>query len=277
MSDPHSRLLADAAPSDVSTRPFAHLTRTTAVPPDVYADLAATFPSLAKIAAGRAFGSNQALRTTAREVAADPETPPRWREFFGYHTSAAYWRDVVRLFAAHFRRAFPDLEARIDRPYEDWRVAPRGTDVPADVRLDCQFVVNTPVAAKSSVKTAHVDKYDKIFSALFYLPDSGEAGAGGDLELYAWRRAPRFVKHRVLERDVEHVKTVPYAPNTYVAFVNSEQAVHGVSPRGVTAVPRRYVNFIAEVPLKAFRPRQVGPMLRLVHKLASPAGGDEAY
>jgi hypothetical protein len=87
-----------------------------------------------------------------------------------------------------------------------------------------------------------------------------DQAAGGDLDLYRWRRSPRFVRHRVLSADVEHAKTVRYAPNTYVAFVNSPWSVHGVSPRAVTSVPRRYVNFIAEIPARAFAtPQLCGP------------------
>jgi hypothetical protein len=53
------------------------------------------------------------------------------------------------------------------------------------------------------------------------------------------------------------MKTVQYAANAYACFVNSEQAVHAVSPRGVTNVPRRYINFIAELPVKVFEPKQL--------------------
>jgi hypothetical protein len=127
--------------------------------------------------------------------------------------------------------------------------------------------MNTPVTKRSSVKTPHVDKYDKIFSALFYMRAHDDRTTGGDLDLYRWRRAPRFLKHRVLPDDVEHMKTIAYAPNTYVAFVNSPQSVHGVSPRDVTTVPRRYINFIAEVPVRAFEPRQANLWHRWRHRL----------
>jgi hypothetical protein len=271
------RLLASDDAQAVHQAPFAHVVVAPAIDAPVYERLAAAFPALERFSGhGDLAASNRAIRMNAADVARDDRVVRSWRDFFAYHTSAEHWHDIVRVFGESLRREYPDLEDRIGRPYRDWRAAPRGTDAPADVRLDCQFVVNTPVTARSSVKTAHVDKYDKIFSALFYLPDPRERGAGGDLELYAWRRAPRFVKHRVLDRDVEPVKTIAYAPNTYVAFVNSPRSVHGVSPRAVTDVPRRYVNFVAEVPRPAFRPKQVGPLLRLVRAVA-PASGDDAY
>lgn len=258
------KLLSDAKPSDIITEPYAHYTQSDVVPAPLYEELSAGFPSLAVIVNNRIdIGSNEAVRMTAKQVLGDRRTSPLWREFFDYHTSAEYWRDVARLFAPHFRRQFPDLEERVGRAYEDWRVAPRGYAGDADVRLECQFVMNTPVTHKSSVKTAHVDLCDKIFSGLFYLRDPRDQSRGGDLDLYDWRREPRFIGHRTLGRDVEPVKTVFYRANSYICFVNSPHAVHGVSPRDVTDVPRRYLNFITELPIKAFEPKQIGRLQRL--------------
>lgn len=257
------KLLSGVQPGDVVTEPYAHHTRTDAVPAALYEELAQGFPSLGVIVNDRMdIGSNEAVRMTAKQVLGDRRISPLWREFFEYHTSAEYWREVARLFAIHFRREFPGLEEKIGRAYEDWRVMPRGYAGDADVRLDCQFVMNTPVTQKSSVKTAHIDLCDKIFSALFYMRDPRDRSEGGDLCLYDWRRDPRFIKHRALTRDVALVKTVPYRPNSYLCFVNSPQAVHGVSPRETTDVPRRYINFIAELPIKAFEPKQMGRLQR---------------
>lgn len=273
------RLLLDAKPTDVVTEPYAHLYRADVVPNAMYEELAAGFPSLEMIVNGRAdIGSNEAVRMTVKQVLSDRRISPLWREFFEYHTSADYWRDVTRLFAPHFRREFPGLEERMGRAYEDWRVMPRGFSGEADIRLDCQFVMNTPVTKKSTVKTPHIDLCDKIFSALFYMRDPADHSEGGDLDLYDWRRDPRFVKHRTLNRDVELVKTVPYRANSYVCFVNSAEAVHGVSPRGLTQVPRRYINFIAELPVKAFEPRQLSRLQKFWY--ASEVGlalGDDKY
>jgi hypothetical protein len=251
------RLLADLRKEDVLDTPYAHFTRDNMVAADVYAALETEFPSLEMILNGRAAASNQAVRMTVKQVLNDRRISPLWREFFEYHTSGEYWRDVVRLFGERFRRSFPNLEERVGRRYEDWRVVPRGFAGEADIHLDCQFVMNTPVTEVGSVKTAHVDLCDKIFSALFYFRQAGDDTPGGDFEIYRWRRSPRFIKHRSMDRDVEKVKIVKYAANAYVCFLNSEQAVHGVSPRGITEIPRRYINFIAELPIKAFEPKQL--------------------
>ena len=273
------KLLSSVEPSDVVTEPYAHYTRTGVVPASLYQELAADFPSLGTIVNDRTdIGSNEAVRMTTKQVLSDRRISPLWREFFEYHTSTEYWRDVTRLFASHFRREFPGLEERIGRAYEDWRVMPRGYAGEADVRLDCQFVMNTPVTRKSSVKTAHIDLCDKIFSALFYMRDPRDHSQGGDLDIYDWRREPRFVKHRTLMRDVELVKTVPYQANSYLCFVNSPAAVHGVSPRDETDVPRRYINFIAELPIKAFEPKQIGRLQQLWYASeVDEAMGDDKY
>ena len=274
---PH--LLSDITTEDIVKEPFLHFVRTKAVPTAVYEQLAVGFPSLETIVGrGAEVGSNVAVRMSSKEVLNDRRIPYLWREFFAYYTSAAYWREVVRVFARDFRREFPGLEDRVGRAYEDWRVVPRGCDGEAEVRLDCQFVMNTPVVKPSSVKTPHVDLCDKIFSALLYFRDPADIAAGGDLDLYRWRRKPRFVKHRVLERDVEHVQTVKYAANAYICFVNSESAVHGVSPRGVTSIPRRYINFIAELPVKAFKPKQLSKLHRLLFSAKEAASrGEDSY
>jgi hypothetical protein len=257
------RLLSDVDPTEIVTTPYPHYTRADVVPAPLYEELAAGFPSLATIASDRTdLRSNAAVRMTAKQVLGDRRISPLWREFFDYHTSAEYWRDVTRLFTPHFRCALPALEDEVGRPYEDWRVMPRGYAGEAEVRLDCQFVMNTPVPQRRHASTVHVNLCDKIFSAQFHMRDPDDQSEGGDFDLYQWRREPRFVKLHALNRDVALAKTVPYRANSYVCFVNSAKAVHGLSPRAATEMPQRYINFIAELPMKTFEPKQLGRLLR---------------
>jgi hypothetical protein len=71
---------------------------------------------------------------------------------------------------------------------------------------------------------------------------------GGELELYRHNpAAAQFDKrHQLIRGDFEVARTVPYRPNMLVMWVNSPRALHGVSPRHPTSVPRRYVNIICE-------------------------------
>jgi hypothetical protein len=274
---PH--LLDSATANDVSSSPYPHLVRLGALRSDLYQALAAEFPTLSDILNGRTdYGNNEAVRMTVRQVLTERRVSRQWQDFFAYHTSQDYWKQITRLFAHHFRTEFPGLEERVGRAYEDWRVIPRGFAGDAEVRLDCQFVMNTPVTQASSVKTPHVDLCDKIFSSLLYFRSEEDQVSGGDLDLYAWHRKPRFIKHRALNTDIDLVETVQYAANTFVCFVNSAKAVHGVSPRGVTSIPRRYINFIAELPIDAFTPKQISRWQKLwLSKDVKQAANSDKY
>ncbi|MDY0883129.1 hypothetical protein ACFPL7_09225 [Dongia soli] len=273
------QLLANVTPDQICTSPYPHFSMQNVLPRDVYSALDREFPDLATVLNGRtSYGNNEAVRMSAKQVLADQRISPLWRSFFEYHTSAEYWRNVIRLFGDFFRQEFPGLETRLGRRFEDWRVIPRGFSGEAEVRLDCQFVMNTPVTQVSSVKSPHVDLCDKIFSGLFYFRDPNDTTAGGDLQMYAWQRSPRFIKHRTMNRDIKLAKTIHYAPNTYLCFVNSVKAIHGVSPRGITAIPRRYINFIAELPVEAFRPQQLNRWQRILYRSELNADtGEERY
>jgi hypothetical protein len=286
-------ILAGSGPDDVQHDPFSHLVRKGCLPAEVYHDLAASFPSTDVILGGReARLANAAARLPAFKVLDNAAIAPAWRSLFAFHTSDGFWKDIVRVFGAALRATHPDLERQAGKELEVWRAGPRGASGDFDVQLDCQFVVNTPwpveMAAKASrrqfsVKTAHVDKRDTVLSALLYFRDPNDMGAGGDLEFYAWNREPRFLKPRViLPTDIELREQVPYAANTLVAFVNSARAAHGVTPRAPSPLPRRYVNFIVEVPFKVFETTMLSRMQQLLcwprwHRLGSRDIGGDRY
>ena len=268
---PQISILASSRPDDVQSDPFSHLVRNGCLAAEAYQDLAAAFPSMDVILGGRkARLVNAAARLPAFKVLANAAIAPMWRDFFAFHTSDGFWKDIVRVFGSALRATHPDLERQAGKTLDDWRAGPRGATNDFDVQLDCQFVINTPWPVATgrrdlSVKTAHVDKRDTILSALLYFRDPDDQGAGGDLELYAWNREPRFLKPRViLPSDIERREQVPYAANTLVAFVNSAKAAHGVTPRAPSPMPRRYINFIAEVPFPVFETTMVSRMLQLL-------------
>jgi hypothetical protein len=118
----------------------------------------------------------------------------------------------------------------------------------ADAMLDCQFVVNSPVVKPSSVRGSHVDKPYKLFAALLYFRHPEDRSAGGNLILERLKSGRyRFDRRQhVPERFVEPFAEIPYGPNTLIAWLNTSRSLHCVSPRSITPVPRRYVNFLVE-------------------------------
>lgn len=266
MTDTYN-LLTMAIPDEVQRDPFPHLVKAKALPGEVYERLQASFPDPVTILGRRrSTMMNAATRLSALEVLNNPEIPFEWRDFFDLHVSDDFWADIVRVFGGALRDTFPDLEVRAGRSLEDFRVGIRGDGSKKDVRLECQFVINTPSTTPSVVKTPHVDKRQTIFAGLFYLRDPEDRSEGGDLEFYAWKHSPRFLRYRmILPDDVVFERRVPYAANTLACFVNSARSVHGVSQRMPSARPRRYINLIAELPFHAFAVRQVSVPDRVLH------------
>jgi hypothetical protein len=226
-----------------------------ALPADLYAELAASFPSAEAVAGRPDLPGNTVFRRSAHEVVDDPGTPRVWRDFFAYHTSPAFFAEVVRLWRAEIGRRFPTFEREFGKPPERFSVGlrrpgKRGNPLnrERDVVLDCQFSVNSAVRERGTVCGPHLDSPHKLFAGLFYRRDPRDRAEGGDLAFYRLKRGryPRPRPSRIDLRGLEVVETVPYRANTLVMFLNTPLSIHGVTPRAVTEVPRRYVNLLGE-------------------------------
>lgn len=261
-------ILGTASPQDCVALPFPHLMQCPALSWPLYRQLAAEFPSTEVILRGRVDNiGNVSARLPAHLVRGNAEVFGAWREFFAFHTSRAFWLEIVKIFGNQLRASYPELEATVGRPLEEWRTGLRRIEDDADVRLDCQFVINTPSDTASSVKTAHVDKSNTIVSMLWYFRDPADFSAGGNLELYAWKHRPRvlYPRRTILPSDLVCSRTIDYAPNTLVAFANSVNAVHGVTVRSPSSLPRRYINFVATTQFDVFAMARLSRFARLIH------------
>lgn len=248
-------LLGRALRRNIVTEPFPHIVVEDALPVDYYRQLATEFPSFKAIAGEGPHGNNELYLKSAFDIPHMPDVSAAWREFFAYHTSRDFYSEIVALFGDHIRDAHPEFEATLGRKFEDMTVGVRtpnkAQDADAkrhDAKLDVQFGCNSPVLEKSSVRTAHVDSKFKLLASLLYFREDGDGSAGGELELYRHDpAAARFDKrHQLISGDFDVARTVPYRPNMLVMWVNSPRALHGVSPRYPTSIPRRYVNIICE-------------------------------
>ena len=247
-------VLGTCGAEDVRRDPFPYAVRDHVLADAVYEKLSDSFPPLERFVQGlEEVSSNQAVRIPATQVLGDRQFSREWREFFGYHTSQDFWGDIVRVFGDRLRDAYPDLETRVGRPFEDWRTKRRDEDGEAEVDLDLLFVINTAVEKESSVRPPRVDNERKIFSGLFYMRPEGDETPGGDLAIYRPRGGGlRFGGHYVERRAIEQADLVGYTANRFVGFVNSAESVHGVTPRPRTQQVRRYINFVAELPFPIF-------------------------
>lgn len=208
--------------------PFPHVIIEDCLPWDYYRELEDARPAYEAILAGRDPGNNLRMDVPSRYLLAWPQLPQIWRDFIEFHTSQAFWQQVVGIFGLE------DDGATAGVRFQD----------KCDIDMDCQIGMNTPVLERSRVVGPHVDNPVEIFGGLLYM---GDEQKGGDLLIYEPVEPLLFHgKARIHDFRVRPVKKVAYGPNTFVGFINLPHSVHGVTPREETDEPRWLVNFVAE-------------------------------
>jgi len=244
-------VLARAAAAEWELDPFPHLLIDDALDADVYANLAAQFPSLDIVnRRGRPLKNNRQYLLSARQVETHPQISEDWKAFFRFHVSAEFWRCALPLIRTQMLAIHPNLERIAGRPLEEFRVVAREdreATIDEEISLDCQFGANSPVTRASTVRSPHLDRPSKLFNALLYCRAPDDDTPGGDLVLYR-PIAPLLYSDGsgILPTRVAPVKRIAYRANRLVLFLNSSRAVHGVTPRPETRHIRRYINFPCE-------------------------------
>lgn len=248
-------ILGRVTRADIRLEPYPHVLIHDALPQALFDALAAAFPSLDYVARDQASLNNKSCLRGAAEVIGDPLVAPIWQQFFDFHLSRAFFDAFCDLWGDTVARVHPGIEQNFGKPLREFTTACRspgkGTTTAnrqTDLVLDCVFGINTPVRAESAVRGAHVDSPFKLFSSLLYFRDPEDASEGGEYELYRIRRRmyPRRLLKKIPDRYVDPVARVPYRANTLMFWLNSAGSVHGVTPRKVTPMPRRYVSVMGE-------------------------------
>jgi hypothetical protein len=241
--------------ADVVRTPFPHVVIDEALDAELYARLAAAFPSGEVVMDGRPLENNTAYRLGSARILEDPRIAQAWKEFVGLHTSQAFFAEVMAIFGDAIRELHPTLESRLGCTLDAARTSVRGSDPFADVALDAQLCWGSPVTSLSSSAPCHVDRQVALFAGLLYCRLPGDDAEGGDLELYRFLGSERsYDKRRWVDASlVEPVKRIPYAANRLVFFIHAPHSLHGVTPRGQTPWPRLHVNFLAELQTEVFQ------------------------
>jgi hypothetical protein len=258
-------ILSRAAKADLVTDPYPHLVITNALDPAIFMQLASQFPADDIILDGRA-SKDTWFDYPACKVVADERVSALWREFFAYHTSKAFFDELVALTGPQMLKLRPDLEQQAGRGLGDFVVGmrPGGKGDPladgADVSMECQFYLNYTRQPRV-VRGPHVDRPSELFAALLYFRREDDDSSGANLEvceatsdLYPKPHAVKISKlpAEIDDARVRTVKTANYAANTLVLFLNSAHSIHAVSPRTPTGVPRRHINFCCDLRFDLF-------------------------
>jgi hypothetical protein len=225
------------------------------LPADYYRELEASFPVDADVAVVEALGSRNVHRRSARDVIDDEHMPAIWREFFAYHCSRAFFSEVCSLWAEEIERFHATIPNNFGKPLSTFSVGLRETGKAAteanqrtDIVLDCQFSINLSQDKANPVRGPHLDSPYKLFAGLFYMRAAEDQSQGGDLEFFRLKRGryPRPKPGKISADEVELVDRIAYATNRLVLFLNTPVSLHGVTPRSVSPLPRRYINLLGE-------------------------------
>lgn len=225
---------------------------------ELFKQLLRELPAFETMLKGKPYGSNERVNYSATNVAYNPEVAQVWRDMFQEHLSQKFLDDIIRLFGPYIPKYYPDFETRfapISKLKAGIRKADEDSD--ADVLLDVQLALNTPVFLPgTTVRGPHVDCPKKLFVGLFYFRLDDDDSEGGDLELYKPKTSPPKLDHTRTGKfeDMELVRRVPYRQNTAVLFLNTPEALHGVSVRSRTPFYRVFLNLLGEMRSPLFDP-----------------------
>lgn len=224
----------------VQQYPFPHTGTFDCFPADIYAELVEKRPPWNAIAYGRTEENNRRIDMPAAGLLKSERLAPIWRDFVEYHTSHDFYLQILGKFEYNFRTFYPQL-----KNMRDYKTGIR-YEAEADIYLDCQLSVNTPVKEKSTVNHPHVDNPLELWASLLYMKEPDD-DAGGDLILHKCIRPPTFHGKREADLDcIRPVIKIPYSPNAYVCFINSPMSIHSVTERQITEKPRLMVNISLE-------------------------------
>jgi hypothetical protein len=282
-------LLDRADSARVVLDPFPHIVVENALPEREYEALCTAFPSLDALPQHLASANNKRFNLFASWGPTElpsGDVPDVWRQFLDAHSSADFSRKVFDLFPMATRAGENGQRwVRTDALGEGLaELLPLSGPVRDDEILSRTTVgINTPCNAATSVRGPHVDSRWKAYVGLYYLRDAADDSSGGDLTLYRWKDGvrPEQWPMKADSNLVEAFRTIPYAPNTYVLMLNTDNSLHGVTVRQPTRFVRKFAvtsGFFPGVDEKGLLGRRKGMIEQLkdvLRPLVAPKKVDE--
>lgn len=239
----------------VKDYPYPHVIIRDALPAELADALTNQFP----IEKFDDLSNNTRSDLNSSEVLQRHDIPKKWTKFIEFHSSQAFLTQIIEIFGKHIvrqnRRQYPTLE-HLHQLKAGCRYINSFSDV--DVLMDAQISINSPVTKVGSVRQVHVDNTNKLYSGLIYFRQSEDDSVGGNLQLCKWkseykeRQKLKYYREGLSREHFSVVDEVKYENNVCILFLNSLDALHGVTPRDVTDSYRIFANFIGEVPYQLY-------------------------
>ncbi len=231
------------------SKPFPYIVIDNALPTDYYDELDRTFPIYEKFINEQEILQNTAYRIPAAKALSQMELPEIWKYFILYHVNFAFVKEVYNIFEKDIYDLYPKFENNLPKKeHSGIRFLNE-----KHLNLDCQFVINTPVKKKSSVRKPHVDNPVEFFAGLLYMRNQDDNSKGGNLCTYEFINKPIFYGKSTVENQyVRIVEEIEYKPNRLVLFINSLHSLHGVTDKYISPHFRKYMNIIGEFKFELF-------------------------
>ena len=235
-------LLSKANKINFSSKPFPHLIIENALPEEYYNLISSKFPINYFESIKIENENNVRKDLFSNHILNEKNIDKEWVNFISYHSSKDFLNEIVPFFSSEILNLYQKKIKNINYLL----------DLETNNRLSTS--VNTPVITSSSVRGAHLDNLNKLFTGLFYMKYDDDNSSGGDLDLFSWKKNYSTARKRFLSKkdiSMDHVvleKTIKYKPNTFVIILNSLDSLHGVTPRSITNHYRRMCVFTSVLP-----------------------------
>ena len=237
----------------IVNKPYPYLIIDNALPSNYYNKLNDSFPDYLNIINIKEYKQNFAYRYSASQSLSDNSIPDIWKDFIIYHTSYNFVEEFYKSFEQPINKYYPQSKGRLPTK-NNCGVRFTGN---YKFNLDCQFVINTPVAKESAVIEPHLDNPKEFYAALLYMKNFDDDSVGGNLVTYKFKGLPKFYgKSRVKHEHVIKFEEIEYRPNRLVMFLNTPYSIHGVTEKSISNHYRKYVNIIGEFNVELFNFRK---------------------
>jgi hypothetical protein len=255
-------ILQNFKSSDLKSDPYHYFSLENALPAKLYEHMQADYPKLDTFYKYSHRTDEQQLKQNAfyklhaNKAIENPQMlSGAWNDYVAYHTSQEFFDEAINKLGNAIEKTYPGLLSKMSKKSETGKPTTSIRNAEPVTRqtaaaLDCMVGINSPVTQEGTrVIRAHLDNPKMLFAGLFYLRMPEDTSTGGDFLIYEWKNpeSPKYIERREIAEDQVRLRdVVPYRANSFVWFLNSFGAVHGVSVRSPTPTPRRLCEVVAD-------------------------------
>ena len=263
MSHNNLSILSHANKQDIQNEPYPYIVIKNALDINIFEQLQKEYPNIDVIINHREKKDTWYDYPTCLALH-NPQVSPLWKEFLAYHTSNAFYQEIVDLFDIELRKTYPEIKTILGKEWGDLTTSMRlpgaasnKQNYETDLSLETQFYVNFTQKVRT-IRGPHIDRPTELYAALLYFREENDDSIGGDLQVNSAKQPIALYPNansvkvdclpmEISDDKVDVVNTIKYEPNTMVLFLNTNKSIHAVSQRSPTIIPRKHINFTADI------------------------------